>query len=170
MKRRIFSMLAAVSLVLSAGTLAMWEWSYGPNPRYLPLPTRADRLAVGAFQGEIGFIARGSLAPTAETRPVRAMGWERGPFHLSFMANETPPLEERRWTITVRLPCWLLVLLFAFPPALWVQARQRWKREDRRRAGRCANCGYDLRAHCPGQRCPECGEPVPAGGVKANVS
>jgi len=35
----------------------------------------------------------------------------------------------------------------------------RWKR--RIAAGHCAKCGYDLRAHRPGQRCPECGTPIP---------
>jgi tRNA(Ile2) C34 agmatinyltransferase TiaS len=28
-------------------------------------------------------------------------------------------------------------------------------------AGLCQKCGYDLRAHRPGQRCPECGTPIP---------
>jgi len=28
--------------------------------------------------------------------------------------------------------------------------------------GTCKHCGYDLRAHKPGDRCPECGTPVPA--------
>jgi hypothetical protein len=28
-------------------------------------------------------------------------------------------------------------------------------------AGCCLRCGYDLRAHRPGQRCPECGTPIP---------
>jgi hypothetical protein len=25
----------------------------------------------------------------------------------------------------------------------------------------CSTCGYDLRAHTPGEKCPECGKPVP---------
>jgi hypothetical protein len=35
---------------------------------------------------------------------------------------------------------------------------------DRRRAIRgnlCPTCSYDLRAHNPGQRCPECGAQIP---------
>lgn len=32
----------------------------------------------------------------------------------------------------------------------------------RRTRGLCEACGYDLRAHKPGDRCPECGTPVPA--------
>jgi hypothetical protein len=31
------------------------------------------------------------------------------------------------------------------------------RRQDRRRAGRCPACGYDLRATPQGGRCPECG-------------
>jgi len=32
---------------------------------------------------------------------------------------------------------------------------------DRLSSGRCPKCGYDLRAHRPGEKCPECGSPVP---------
>ena len=29
------------------------------------------------------------------------------------------------------------------------------------RPGLCRNCSYDLRSHAPGDKCPECGTPVP---------
>jgi hypothetical protein len=54
----------------------------------------------------------------------------------------------------VVVPCWLLVVLTAAAPALWLRRlvrRRRWRIE-----GRCPRCGYDLRGS-PG-RCPECGE------------
>jgi hypothetical protein len=59
------------------------------------------------------------------------------------------------------VPLWALTLLFALYPA-WYAAR--WRRAIKRsrqiRAGRCQQCGYDLRASK--DRCPECGSPVNA--------
>jgi hypothetical protein len=56
-----------------------------------------------------------------------------------------------------RLPLWLPVLVFGVLPARRVLRRRRDR--NRRRAGHCPACGYDLRA-TPG-RCPEC-DTVPA--------
>jgi hypothetical protein len=65
----------------------------------------------------------------------------------------------RFWTLgsvgmAVVVPCWLLVMLTAPAPALWLRRlvrRRRWGIE-----GRCPRCGYDLRGSP--DRCPECGE------------
>jgi hypothetical protein len=54
------------------------------------------------------------------------------------------------------VPYWSLVALFALLPAIRVGCR--WIRRRRNAPGRCATCGYDLRAS-PG-RCPECGTPA----------
>ena len=53
----------------------------------------------------------------------------------------------------VMLPYWVLVVLFSILPAIW--AGGRWRKRSRLRGGRCARCGYDLRASP--ERCPECG-------------
>ena len=52
----------------------------------------------------------------------------------------------------VGIPAWALALGFATAPAI---TATRWRRRGPQRRGRCASCGYDLRA-TPG-RCPECG-------------
>jgi hypothetical protein len=45
-------------------------------------------------------------------------------------------------------------------PAIWAIRVMRRRRDAA--AGLCPNCFYDLRAHKPGDKCPECGTPVPA--------
>jgi 4-amino-4-deoxy-L-arabinose transferase-like glycosyltransferase len=62
----------------------------------------------------------------------------------------------------VVVPHWLPLILTAIAPASRCRAWLR-NRTQRRQRGRCAKCGYDLRA--TPQRCPECGA-IP-GGAKA---
>jgi FtsH-binding integral membrane protein len=64
----------------------------------------------------------------------------------------------REGTIVVHIK-WYQVPLLA-PLVLWVALKNKRRmeaqlRDDRRRAGLCAACGYDLRA--TPERCPECG-------------
>ena len=47
--------------------------------------------------------------------------------------------------------CAGLCTLLSFP------IRRRWRAARRLRDGLCPSCGYDLRAHQVGARCPECG-------------
>jgi hypothetical protein len=64
----------------------------------------------------------------------------------------------------VAVPHWFMFALISV--ALWIAHRpSRQARMHRYRAehGLCLACGYDLRAHHPGQKCPECGTEVPAG-------
>jgi hypothetical protein len=58
----------------------------------------------------------------------------------------------REWAFPMELPA----ILFAAFPALAI--RRALRRRNRRRRGRCLQCGYDLRAST--ERCPECGTPL----------
>jgi hypothetical protein len=40
--------------------------------------------------------------------------------------------------------------------------RKRYDRYHRWKKNQCLACGYDLRAHQPGEKCPECGTMIPA--------
>jgi hypothetical protein len=62
------------------------------------------------------------------------------------------PVLVRRWTV----PCWPLAVTCGILPAAWSWMRIR--RRHRAQPGRCAKCGYDLRA--TPERCPECGTAV----------
>lgn len=63
--------------------------------------------------------------------------------------------------IVILSPNWLLAG-FALLPAveLFVQMRRLFHRRRLRASGTCVKCGYDLRAHKPGERCPECGTAI----------
>jgi hypothetical protein len=58
----------------------------------------------------------------------------------------------------ISLDVWVLALPF-LGLAFW--SVKRTGRLQQLSAGRCALCGYDLRAHKPGQKCPECGTEIP---------
>ena len=61
------------------------------------------------------------------------------------------------------VPAWALLFCWALTPmASFRGFAKRLRARKRLASGRCAACGYDLRAHQPGDRCPECATPVPA--------
>ena len=59
---------------------------------------------------------------------------------------------------SLKIPFFYLALLFSILPLLALRAIRRRRRLTR--AGLCSKCGYDLRAHAIGDKCPECGTPV----------
>ena len=81
---------------------------------------------------------------------------------------------------TLFLPQWLLILALLAYPYIFLRRTPIWlsARRQRLAQGLCPACGYDLRAHKAGDRCPECGTiiTVPpasagadgAGGVKGS--
>jgi hypothetical protein len=67
-------------------------------------------------------------------------------------------------TFSIGMPLWIVWALFLVAPGLWL-ARRSWRRNPR---GLCRQCGYDLRASkgC----CPECGMAIPIKQESADIS
>jgi predicted amidophosphoribosyltransferase len=59
------------------------------------------------------------------------------------------------------LPIWMMVVMTTLLALCFVAGLMR--RSRRQSEGRCASCGYDLRASA--NRCPECGMPISTVGV-----
>jgi hypothetical protein len=83
--------------------------------------------------------------------PTWGVAWERLP-----KGDGAPPLF--LFAVADWLPA-LILLACAF----WCyrRGRERLELERQKAIGRCPVCKYDLRAHKPGQRCPECGTEIP---------
>jgi uncharacterized paraquat-inducible protein A len=59
----------------------------------------------------------------------------------------------------------VVILIACVPPIrLWIEDARRARQLQRQNRRRCRKCNYDLRAHQPGDRCPECGTPAPPAG------
>jgi hypothetical protein len=94
-------------------------------------------------------------------------GWDLHGFRSSTGASgdldNHGAIRDLNFQYTYMISDWLVMMVFAVFPALWVVARVR---QSRKRVGYCRSCGYDLRA-TPG-RCPECGTVVGEKDVVSN--
>ncbi|MDB5330702.1 MAG: hypothetical protein JWP03_1853 [Phycisphaerales bacterium] len=133
--RRLFTLLSAVSLLLSLAVVQMWvQSSRDPNYSVIFDIYGTDRRILISREGL-------SLAG-----PISASGWP--PFISFSYAHGVTPYGAAR---SVSYP--LAAVATAALPLAW-SARRVWKWR-RRSPGICTTCGYDLRA--TPERCPECG-------------
>jgi hypothetical protein len=127
---------------------------------------RADRsqMPKGTFLGQPGewrFLPGSGPAqgyPHLYRKGAPGVGPGHEGFGFAFIYDEFLPETPsgdygHQWQLILPYPAvWLLsaaiTAIFGF---LWFRRRQQ------NREGLCPRCGYDLRAHRPGQKCPECG-------------
>ena len=169
MKRRIFTILSAVSLVLAIGVGVLWVLSYVLEGRsYLGFSTGIPtgwHPPVRRFysvHGVIGYYDQTVASPSAPRSR-----WEFA--HLGIrvyllttsdlrigLAGPSPPMVRIR---DGHLPYAYPFLLAAVAPGIWLW---RYRRDRRLRSDgmpHCAKCGYNLTGNVSGI-CPECGTPV----------
>ena len=157
MRRRLFNLCSAASLVLCVTVCVLWARSYGPDggrngqPDSLRL-TRSEPLYwFVSYPGRLVFCRQAGRNWDNPLKDVDVLGVSFG----GLWGADGSLL----WNVQV--PYWMLALAFTLPSA--IAARRAWRR---RRAGRraarslCPACGYDLRA-TPDQ-CPECGAIPPS--------
>ena len=165
-RRRIFTALSVLSLLLCLATIALWVRSYwrsdvvsyvvDPNRWYAAMSLRGH---IGLCCGQDSPVERGFMYAASDgTNNLTLLQWSRTVATRSrsgwFLGVGIVSGPSQFWGIGV--PHWFLALLFAILPAVHLRAMIRSRRT--RREGLCPKCGYDLRA-TPDQ-CPECGKVI----------
>jgi hypothetical protein len=129
MRRRLFTLLSALSLLLCAGTCVLWVRSYGDaDSRDLP-----SDLAAYSYSGKLVLVRD----PNRDPNGAFQVGGQIRKIHL------------------LSIPFWSVVAVSAGLPTAWAVTRFRSKEPNQGQRACCSTCGYDLRA--TPERCPECG-------------
>ena len=169
MRRRVFTILSALSLLLFVAVVVLWVRSYTFLHSY-----NGDRLICITYRGRLEILlgqVDEVFSSSADARwsshriehPGHGMNWwdivwrrageRRWSFAgLRYAANDFTLNDGRRWPIQlVTIPSWAVAVATALPPlAMLISRTQRAYRR-----GLCPSCGYDLRA--TPDSCPECG-------------
>ena len=185
-KRRLFTILSALSLLLFVAVCVLWvrsakhydrlDYKWVSEP---PISRRTYIITSYAGQCRVAFVAfdlkqvpanpvQGGWAYQSAARSTTpGVMWP--PYRESAFSTEFA-FTRRPWAGTtvfgsaasvtdwsVAFPVWVAVVLSGVLPAGWSVMRLRKRIAGQR--GHCPSCGYDLRA--TPRRCPECGR-VPA--------
>ena len=173
MKHRLFTITSVLSLALCAAVAGIWLdtlghvvlWTVPSSNSQLSIRTDPGAIsmylttydeAVAADEGVQWYRAKRESTPRTTQFPkwhVLGAGFEHSKLDFGSTLGQAKYADQ----VMLRFPLWLPFCIFAILPttiiARWVAVRL--PRLWRTPAGRCAACGYDLRA-TPG-RCPECG-------------
>jgi hypothetical protein len=177
-RRRLFTIASALSLVLCLGMAACWVRSYWvrDNPGKFwsnPMTQTGGFLGLESNRGgltiqRLSFTMsdRSAFAALTSRIPPHGLYWQRGPVRIERMSpgfwhsmgfgylnSVSPNQAVRFWTV----PYWPAVLILAILPGLWL------RRAIRARLAlqpyECPACRYNLTGNTSGV-CPECGTPV----------
>jgi len=171
MRRGIFNILSAVSLVLAIAIGLLWVRSYWiydaysftlHTPIYTVNSVHGCLSLNGFVQGSHDYKSHwSSRSISTWSRPLNfwADGYKVQPIDVvgfmgfRYRVNRQFPTQPPYFWIVI-VPDWFLFLLGCILPARWHHHER-----IRRRSGLCLTCGYDLRASK--DKCPECGAGIP---------
>jgi hypothetical protein len=177
--RHVFTILAALSLLLCVAACVLWVRSYGMTERvrwrceggWREVRSARGHVEVGLYLGprrsgsfhgprydrDEARLPDNWLLEMNGNRDDTLASWERGGFAWHERRNT------RRGTLhaIAVAPFWSIAAAAAALPLGWITTRLRSRVRGRRRKrlGLCPACGYDLRASP--ERCPECGTTYP---------
>ncbi len=173
MKRKLFTIFAAMSLLVCVAALGLWIRGRFADDIVFRNTFNPDTLQYRMRVARSGYGRLMLVYSWTDAPPQKIADWQRandmGLTHTARPLDKTPPpilnfrwVESaiadispdqvgKTWSLGVRLlPVAFLAAVF---PGLWFWATIRRRR--RMRPGHCPGCGYDLRA--TPARCPECG-------------
>lgn len=183
-RRRLFTIVSAISLVLCFATVGLWVRSYWRHDSVTNVRlVQGARASFGAssFPGTLelsaGRLRAQTLPPGAAPLgwSIRSHGYPDAPSlqQLAQLLTTDPNLSSREVAgfgflkyrqsnprlplieiQRISIPHWSLAIVFAIGPTFWFFGPHR-RRAKRAKLGLCRTCGYDLRASR--DRCPECG-------------
>jgi hypothetical protein len=177
--RILFNAAAVLSLVLCVATMVLWPRSYSSYDRFIWMsPSRAELIGVergtvvwvllrrdpaagddGAeFPDPPGFTYHADQAGDpllSSYMPTDDRGWRAARLAYHDDVAVLGVFRARVWIV----PFWMPVAGMAILPLVWAIGLRKLRRQRRKAAGLCEDCGYDLRGSP--ERCPECGT-IPA--------
>ena len=176
--RRLFSLAAAVSLLLCLATATLWVVSCyrgdgrgtGGHGFWMTIFNIRGHLELSWMRGTVAgdpyssAYSRGPVdtTPLVKSLTRRAQLFRGTASSYRFVDFEFHTLRARDRkgndgiSRIVVIPHWFLVVAFAALPTAWLISRARRDPRAKREAlGQCVYCGYDLRA--TPDKCPECG-------------
>ena len=141
MRRRAFAILVATSALLCAATLALWVlsrsnayyfWFGSPKSEVGAISTRGslvlyreNAFSSYRFPGKSGFgVARRPAFDPEEIQPVQ---WSVNFLLLRFQNGS----DRNEYAENVAFPFWLVAVLFALLPVIWLRLRRKRSAGDR---------------------------------------